>query len=261
MRRSAQWPDMWLVILGSISLIAWFLLLWPGDSLVVPALCSARPLQALPSLVSFNLAVALGTSAQLASDWALMVAAMMPPLVITSLRYVRDRSFARRRARATLLFLLGYVLVWMTAGFVLQVMAFAARWAVPRPLQCFVVVVAIAIFWQVSPAKQLCLNRCHRRPHLAAFDLAADRDVFTFGLMNGASCVGSCWALMLTLVASQGHALGMVAVTLFAFGERLEGPAPLAWRWRGPFKALRIAAAQVDIWLMVQARRKQIDGL
>jgi predicted metal-binding membrane protein len=261
MRRSARWPDTWLVVLGSISLIAWFLLLWPGDSLVVPALCSASSLQALPSSVSFDLAISLGTSAQLASNWALMVAAMMLPLVITSLRHVCDRSFARRRARATLLFLLGYVLMWMTAGFVLQVMAFAARWAVPGLLLCLGVVVAIAILWQVSPAKQSCLNRCHRRPHLAAFDLAADRDAFSFGLMNGASCVGSCWALMLTVVASQGHALGMVAVTLFAFGERLEGPAPLAWRWRGPFKALRIAAAQVDMWLMTQAGRKQIDGL
>jgi hypothetical protein len=26
----------------------------------------------------------------------------------------------------------------------------------------------------------------------------------------------------------------MIAVTLFAFAERLEGPAPLKWRWRGP---------------------------
>jgi predicted metal-binding membrane protein len=258
MRRSAQWPDIWLVVLGSISLIAWFLLLRPGDGLVVPVLCSASSLQALPSLVSFNLAVSLGGSAQLASDWALMVAAMMPPLVITSLRHVRDRSFARRRARATLLFLLGYVLVWITAGFVLQAMTLAARWAVPRPLLCFGVVVAIAILWQVSPAKQLCLNRCHRRPHLAAFDLGADRDVFTFGLMNGAWCVGSCWALMLALVASQGHALGMVAVTLFAFGERLEGPAPLAWRWRVPFKALRIAAAQAGLRLRTQGRTRRL---
>jgi len=254
MGRSAQCPDTWLVVLGSISLIAWFLLLRHGSSLVIPALCSASSLRALPLLASFNLAVAFGTPAQLASDWALMVAAMMLPLIIASLRHVRDRSFARRRARATLLFLLGYVLVWMTAGFVLQVMAFAARWAVPAPLLCFGVVVATAILWQVSPAKQLCLNRCHRRPHLAAFDLAADRDAFAFGLMNGASCVGSCWALMLTLVVSQGHALGMVAVTLFAFGERLEGPAPLAWRWRGPFKALRIAAAQASLWLTTQGR-------
>jgi hypothetical protein len=77
---------------------------------------------------------------------------------------------------------------------------------------------------------------CHRRPHLAAFDLAADRDAVAFGLTNGASCVGSCWALMLTLVVSQSHVLGMVAVTLFALGERLEGPAPLARCWRGPSK-------------------------
>jgi predicted metal-binding membrane protein len=249
MGRSALWPDAWLVALGSISLIAWLSLMRDGGIPMVPALCSASPLRALPLSASFNLALAFGTPAQLVSDCALMVAAMMPPLIVASLRHVRDRSFARRRARATLLFVLGYALVWMTAGFVLQVMAFAARWAAPAPLLCFGVVVATAVIWQVSPAKQWCLNRCHRRPHLAAFDLAADRDAFAFGLTNGASCVGSCWALMLTLLVGKGHVLGMVAVTLFAFGERLEGPAPLAWRWRGPFKALRVAAAQAGMRL------------
>ena len=253
----ARWPEGWLVVLGSISLIAWLLLMRDGGVPMVPELCSASPLLALPLSASFNLALAFGAPARLASDCALMVSAMMPPLIIASLRHVRDRSFTRRRARATLLFLLGYVLVWMTAGFVLQVMAFAARWAVPARLLCFCVVVATAILWQVSPAKQWCLNRCHRRPHLAAFDLAADRDAFAFGLTNGASCVGSCWALMLTLIVTQGHALGMVAITLFAFGERLEGPAPLAWRWRGPFKALRIAAAQAGMWLTTQGRTSQ----
>jgi predicted metal-binding membrane protein len=138
----------------------------------------------------------------------------------------------------------------MMAAVVLQLIAVAARWAAPTPLLCFGLALITAILWQVSPTKQWCLNRCHRRPHFAAFGAAADRDAFDFGLTNGASCVGSCWALMLlTLLIGQGQILGMIAVTLFVFAERLESPARLKWRWRGPGRALRIAVAQARMRL------------
>jgi predicted metal-binding membrane protein len=201
--------------------------------------------------VSFDLALVLNSPVALASGWALMVAAMMSPLVIAPLRHVHERSFAQRRARAMLLFVAGYVSVWMVAGVLLQTMALVARWAVPAPLVYLSLAAATAMLWQISPAKQWCLNLCHRRPHLAAFGAGADRDAFDFGLRNGASCAGACWALMLvTLFVAQGHVLWMVAVTLFVFGERLESPAPLLWRWRGVGKALRIAMAQASMRLV-----------
>jgi len=248
MGRAAHWPDIWLVVLGSIILLAWWSL--AHDSTMVSAFCSPGTLRALPQSVRLNLALLLVSPAQFASGSALMVAAMMLPLTITPLRYVRDRSFARRRARATILFAAGYVVVWMIASVGLQLIAFAAQWAAFAPLPCFALAVATAIIWQVSPAKQWCLNRCHRRPHLAAFGTAADRDALGFGLTNGASCVGSCWALMLaTLLVGQGHVLTMIGVTLFVFAEQLEGPVPLKWRWRGPSRALRIIAAQARMRL------------
>jgi len=43
--------------------------------------------------------------------------------------------------------------------------------------------------------------------------------------------------------------LTMLAVVLFASAERLENAAPLAWRCRGPGKALRIIAAQARMHL------------
>ena len=174
-----------------------------------------------------------------------MLAAMMLPVVAAPLRYVRYRSFARRRARAMLLFVVGYFAVWMAAGVVLQAVALAALTVEPLPRVGLGL--AIAVVWQVSPAKQWCLNRCHRRPQLAAFDVAADRDAFNFGLTNGASCVGACWALMLLmLLAGDGQFLAMIAMTLLVFAERLETPAPLAWRWRGPGKAWRMLIAQAQ---------------
>jgi predicted metal-binding membrane protein len=172
----------------------------------------------------------------------------MLPLVVAPLRHVRERSFARRRTRAMLLFVLGYFAVWMAAGVVLQVAALVAPWTVPLPLMWLALALAVAMLWQVSPAKQWCLNRCHRRPQLAAFEPAADRDALHFGLTNGASCLGSCWALMsVMLLAGDGQFPAMIAITLLLFSERLESPAPLAWQWRGGAKAMRIVAARLRI--------------
>jgi predicted metal-binding membrane protein len=242
--------DAWLVVLGLISLVSWSVLALDGSGLTLPVLCSAEMLWPAPLSVSFNLALVFNSPAQIASGWALMVAAMMLPLLVAPLRHVRDRSFARRRARAMLLFVAGYMAVWMITGVGLQAMALAARWVVSEPLLCFSLAAAAATLWQVSPAKQWCLNRCHRQPHLAAFGAAADRDAFDFGLTNGAACVGSCWALMLLpLLAGHGHIFPMIAVALFIFAERLESPAPLAWRWRGLGKALRIILAQARMRL------------
>src|SRR5262245_56191726 len=229
--------DSWLV---ATSLVASTLLVLTWSDVPPAGLCSAA-LQ-MPLSDSFNLA--------LVSSWLLMLAAMTPPLIVVPLRHVRERSFAHRKARAMFLFVIGYGAVWMIAGMGLQVMALAAQAAASDPHMCLALSAAVATLWQVSPAKQWCLNRCHRRPQLAASGAAADRAAFDFGLSHGASCVGACWALMLLpLFVGQGHVLMMFAVMLFALAERLENAAPLAWRWRGPGKALRILAAQARIHL------------
>jgi predicted metal-binding membrane protein len=207
----------------------------------------------LSGLCSAGLRMPLSDSSnltQLVSGWLLMLAAMTPPLIVAPLRHVRERSFAHRRARAMFLFVIGYGAVWMIAGMGLQVMALAAQLALSDTLMCLALSAAAATLWQVSPAKQWCLNRCHRRPQLAAFGAPADCAAFDFGLSHGAACVGACWALMLLpLFVGQGHILGMLAVMLFAVAERLESAAPLAWRWRGPGKAFRFAAAQARMHL------------
>ena len=204
-------------------------------------LCSAGP--QMPPVDSFNLT-------QLAAGWLLMLVAMTPPLIVAPLRHVRERSFAHRRARAMFLFAIGYGAMWMIAGMGLQLMALAVRLASSDTLMCLAFSAAAATLWQVSPAKQWCLNRCHSRPQLAAFGAAADRAAVAFGLKHGAACVGACWALMLLpLLVGQGHVLAMFAIMLFVSAERLEMAAPLAWRWRGPGRALRIIVAQTRMWL------------
>ena len=247
MGRAGSGFEPWLVVLGSISLAAWLALALGGSTSVVPALCSSGAGAAIPLSVSFDLALLVNSPARLASGWALMLAAMMLPVVAAPLRHVRDRSFARRRGRAMLLFVLGYFAVWMVAGAALEAVALMARSVAPSAEAGFGFAFALAVVWQVTPTKQWCLNRCHRRPQLAAFGVPADRDAFNFGLTNGASCAGACWALMLPmLLAGEGQLLAMIAVTLLVFAERLEAPAPLAWRWRGTGKAWRIVFAQAQ---------------
>lgn len=259
MANTARRPEAWLVVLASIGLAAWSMLALGESELTLPALCSAGTPWGTPPSLPLDLALMLHSPAKLAADWALMVAAMMTPLLVAPLRHVRDRSFVRRRPCATLLFIAGYAAVWMIAGVALQAVALAALWAVPAPLPCLGVAAAAASTWQVSPAKQWCLNRCHRQPQLAAFGAAADRDAIVFGLTNGTSCAGACWALMLLmLLVGHAHLWAMIAVTLFVCAERLESPAPLAWRVRGAGKALRIAAAQTRMRLAPQGRLREV---
>jgi predicted metal-binding membrane protein len=249
-----------LVVPGAISVVAWSVLALYGGEFALAAFCSTETLRAIPLSVSFDLALLLNSPGKLAAGWALMIAAMMSPLLIAPLRHVQERSFAKRRARAMFLFAAGYMAVWMAAGMGLQAMALAARWAEPAPLTGLGLAAVIAVLWQVSPAKQWSLNRCHHRPHLAAFGAAADRDAFGFGLANGVPCVGACWALMLLpLFLVQAHLLAMVAVTLFILAERLENPAPLAWCWRGPGRALRIVATQARMHLSPGSNIREVS--
>jgi len=235
--------DAWLV---ATSLAAWASLALTSNNVTPAGFCSAS---LLPLPESFNLAFVFNSPAQLASGWLLMLVAMTPPLIAAPLRHIRERSFAHRRVRAMSLFIIGYGAVWMIAGIGLQVMALATQTVLSDTLLCLALFGTAATLWQVSPAKQWCLNRCHRRPQLAAFGAPADRAALDLGLSHGAACVGACWALMLLpLFAGQGHIWVMLAVMLFAFAERLESAAPLAWRWRGPGKALRGVAAQARIY-------------
>jgi len=239
-------PELWLVVLWSASLLAWALLALDASNLLLPGYCSAVPGRATPASASVVLGMAYDLPMAFAFFWALMVVAMMFPLLTSPLQHLFDRSFAQRRARSMLLFIAAYVMIWMSAGMALELVGLGVQWLMPRPPGSLGLAGITAILWQVSPAKQSCLNRCHRRPPLAAFGAVADRDAFVFGLSTGLSCIGACWAVMLLpLIMGRAHILGMLAVTVFVGAERLERPASLSWRWRFPVKALRIARAKI----------------
>jgi len=82
-------------------------------------------------------------------------------LLVAPTRHLWDCCFADQRMRSIGLFAVGYLAVWTAAGAPLLVAAKAISEIQFAPA---LVTSALVLVWQVSPAKQACLNRCHRRP-------------------------------------------------------------------------------------------------
>jgi predicted metal-binding membrane protein len=241
------------------SAAAWLLLLVEHHGVALVDHCAA-PIEkaALLSLKGF---IAGNPLTSPVGGWALMIAAMMAPLLRAPLSHVRDRSLATRRARATLSFATAYLTVWMAAGGMLVVMATAIQALSPNSYLVLLLGANAAIVWQFTPLKQRCLNRCHVQVEIGAFGTAADTRIFHSGLQHGMWCVGSCWLLMLMpLLLPQRHLTTMAVVGLWMYAERLESPTIPRWRWRAPGKALRMVIAQARIQL-VRSRKPILNGI
>lgn len=184
----------------------------------------------------------------LAADWTLMLVAMMAPLLIPSVYYVRQRSFKHRRARAVALFVAGYGALWMAAGAVVLAIEISIKLLAPMSFLPAAGAALIAVVWQFSPIKQRALNRCHSHTELAAFGAAADLAVLRFGLTHGVWCLVSCWALMLfPMLLPSGRVAAMAAVAFLVFSERLDRPMPPSWRFRGLTSVKRMVVARARI--------------
>jgi len=210
----------------SISLTSWLVILFKP---VTSSCCAA-----VTTAWLLDLRCNLNLLGSLASDWVLMLLAMMGPTLVPAIYHVRISSFARRRLRSTVLFIGSYGVIWLAAGAILLSAQRCSMWLEPQSNLPAISVGVVALLWQVSPIKQRCLNRCHSHRPLAAFGFGADRDVIHMGFEHGLWCAGSCWAAMLfPLLLSQGHLLTMAAITVLMFCERLDPPKAPSWRWRG----------------------------
>ena len=167
-----------------------------------------------------------GTSAWLLFGWALMLTAMMAPLLIPALRHVRARSLRSRRWRAMGLVTLAHVAVWTAGGIVLLAVASLLRSVSGHGEVAVLLGLVAALSWQLSPLKQHCLNRHCARPPISSFGRAADHDALRFGGTHAAWCFGSCWALMLVpLLAPAWHLAVMLVVSVWMWVEPLDRPA------------------------------------
>lgn len=225
----APWPL--LFALAGVGLI---LSAWSAGHAALPAFCgagTARFLAALGWRDALDLALALNPPGRLLADWAVMLLAMMPPLLALPLMHVWRSSLPRRRVRAAACFVLGYVLVWMMAGPILIGFALVLQLVVAESGLAFSAALLLAIAWSASPWQRTALNRSHRLGRIGLFGWRADRECLSFATIHAFWCVCSCWAWMLAVLAAGGwHVPAMVIAGANMLGERLTPPERPRWR-------------------------------
>jgi len=225
--------------LVTVAAAAWVILAGAGHS-ELAAFCSTTAAAAL-SLDRLAFAVAFAPFGHLAWEWGLMIAAMMLPMLTGPVGHIRARSLPRRRWQALAIFMAGYCTIWLACGVPIMMAMLAVRAIEPAAAFTTALVIAIAIVWQCSPAKQICLNRCHSQPPLAAYGIHAGMDALKYGVMQGIWCCGTCWAAMLVPLAMPGHHLiAMAAANAFLTAERMERPRCPAWSIRWPATIFRL---------------------
>ncbi|HEY0332078.1 MAG TPA: DUF2182 domain-containing protein [Rhodopseudomonas sp.] len=214
------------------SAAGWAALLAFDHAMLLPALCGASA----GGADRLAATLALNPPGLLMLVWIAMLLAMMPPLLTQPIAHLRQRSLARRRWRALAVFAAGYALVWCCAGAVLIASALAlSLLQTVSGVPAWGFALMLALLWQFSPAKQLCLNRCHRLSRLSAFGLRAELDCLRYGAVHGVWCVGSCWALMLLpLTAGAAHLAVMAAASPALLLERTCAPRPAHWALARP---------------------------
>jgi predicted metal-binding membrane protein len=156
-------------------------------------------------------------------QWTVMVVAMMGPAALPGIRHTARNSLRWRRGRAAAGFGLGYLAVWAGYGAVVLLLPAAPVGAA----------LLVAAGWQLTPYKRRWLLECHRARPLPPTGLAADRAAAGFGLRVGGACAGSCWALMLVMVAAPMTAPGTAALAGLVLTERIT---------RHPVRTTRLAA-------------------
>jgi predicted metal-binding membrane protein len=163
----------------------------------------------------------------LLSDWMLMVAAMMAPLLVPMVNHVWRSSLPRRRFDSLLALAAGYGLCWAAVGILLMPVSatIGQSWFAAAALG------ATGLAWSSSPIAQYARNRCHRLRGIDPFGIAADRDSFLQGVMAGGPCVLACWPwMLLPMSAPKFHLALALAVTAVLFLERLAKSKRPAWR-------------------------------
>jgi predicted metal-binding membrane protein len=241
------WP--WLFAAAGIGLA---LSAFRGAQAVLPAFCGTGPVrllvggspEALESVLKFEPPV------RLFWHWAVMLLAMMPPLLAVAVLHVWRSSLPRRRPRALTGFLLGYAGPWLAVGAPLIALSFLLRLVAGEG--AFAAALLLALAWSASPWQRATLNRGHRLRRIGLFGRRADRDCLAFGLVQGGWCIASCWAWMLVpLAAGSLHAPAMAAAAAILLGERLALAARP--RWRVPLPIAFVAA-----WPRSLLRRRQV---
>jgi predicted metal-binding membrane protein len=141
--------------------------------------------------------------------WQVMIAAMMLPASLPTIRVVSAAVGRLTRPRFALVGFLGaFALVWTIFGLLaftgdlgLHRVVDATPWLAARPGLIEASVLALAGAYQFVPLKRRSLAACRHPDTLAATAAPPQRGSFQRGLDHGLACLGSSWALMLLMFA------------------------------------------------------------
>jgi predicted metal-binding membrane protein len=211
------------ILLWSASLSAWVIIV-AGEPFhfAMPILCGGSRDSAIgKGVYLLDLSVRAIGWPVLAGEIALMVVAMMAPSLAGPFLHLWYRSLSRHRWRSMAFFIVGYLSTWMAAYALMVVAAFFLHALAGSALVAGLAAVLACVAWQISPTRMLCLARCHLRPRLSIFGLAALTDPLFFGITLATWCITTCWALMLLpLCISDARLPLMAAGTLLVVSER-----------------------------------------
>jgi len=159
--------------------------------------------------------------------WLAMILAMAPPLLLREIGHLWGSSLRRMRHLTIASFLCGYLGMWLLAGVALSMLH---GWIAGHSGRVALAIVLVAI-WHCSPARQRCLNACHKVPPLRVFGSAAQSDSFRYGLSTGCYCIAACSLLMfLALLVKDHHFLAMVVAAAATTLERYRAPKRPRWQ-------------------------------
>jgi predicted metal-binding membrane protein len=241
------------VVTGALVLLsgaAWFYLSRdPGDDMAVGIL--TRPDASDAMVMNSDTSMSFGLF--IATWLVMMIAMMFPAIAPVVLLFDRWRRKRNKTPASTVGFVLGYLVVWTTAGLVVYAALLAIEARIDSSTTAVrlggVVLVAAGLY-QVTPLKTICLTRC-RSPLGLVMEHAQDlgrgmRGPLRVGLSHGAYCLGCCWALMAILVVLGLMNLGwMAAVSALILVEKVLPPGPALGRIIGLGIALAGAAILV----------------
>ncbi len=150
----------------------------------------------------------MGLGAFIATWTVMMVAMMVPSLVPAARAFDAKARKAESSGGATVLYVVGYLLVWSTIGTVtFLVVQGLDGWPVAgstEALRVGAVLLVVAGVYQLTPPKQACLRHC-RSPHAGvapqvSAHVQRNLGAVHAGLWQGLYCLGSSWPLMLVLL-------------------------------------------------------------
>jgi predicted metal-binding membrane protein len=224
--RSTLWLTFFAVILGS-----WWMMYMMSMSMGLDLLGRPSAMMGQMGMNDMEMGMSMTSFGPVFAMWAIMMAAMMLPTMVPTLRSYEDLMVSADGTRSGFVgVILGYFVVWVAfaaiisgvqigliaAGMINKMGMATSRWITAGLL------IAVGLF-QFTRAKEICHGVCHSPMiYFMGHWKTGFGGGVRMGLGLGAFCVGCCWGFMvLGFVGGVMSLLWMGAATLFMVIEKL----------------------------------------